>query len=212
MRPIPKAIIFDYGNVLSQPQPAADVQSMSRILELPIRRFEEIYWQFRVPYDAAEFSPADYWNEVAGTASRSLTTAQIERLIDIDSRSWSHPAPITPYWARDLQASGLRTAVLSNMPFPVRDYVLTCDWLPKFDVRVFSCEFGRTKPSPEIYEYCLDQLRIAPGDALFLDDKEPNLRAAEALGLAGVLFQDPTAAFREITRRFDLPVPATELR
>ena len=46
---------------------------------------------------------------------------KIQALIEIDSRSWSHPAPVVPQWARDLRAAGLRTAILSNMPVTVRD-------------------------------------------------------------------------------------------
>ena len=44
-------------------------------------------------------------------------------------------------------------------------------------------------------------------EALFLDDREPNVRAAEALGLHAILFRDAASAAVEIDRRFSLPVP-----
>ncbi len=207
MRLTPQAVIFDYGNVLSQSQPAGDIQALAGILDLAIPRFAEVYWRFRVAYDAGSLDPEAYWMEVAEAASRQLTPGQIATLVEIDSRSWSHPAPIMPQWARDLRAAGICTALLSNMPFPVRDYILGCPWLPDFDTRVFSCEFGRTKPAPEIYEHCLRQLGIAPAQALFLDDRESNIRAAEALGLPAVLFSEPAGAIAEIMNRFDLPSP-----
>jgi putative hydrolase of the HAD superfamily len=203
----PKAVIFDYGNVLSQSQPAADVQALANILDLPIPRFSEIYWQFRIPFDAGSLDPAAYWNLVARTAARVLTPSQIDTLNEIDSRSWSHPAPVMPQWARDLRAAGIPTALLSNMPVTVRDYVLGCDWLPDFDARVFSCDFGQCKPAPEIYEHCLRQLGVSPQDALFLDDREANIRAAEAQGWSAVLFTDAASASLEIARRFSLPAP-----
>jgi putative hydrolase of the HAD superfamily len=143
---------------------------------------------------------------VAQTASRTLTPEQIAALIEIDSRSWSHPAPRMPQWARDIRAAGIRTALLSNMPFPVRDYILGCAWLPDFDVRVFSCEAGLCKPEPEIYRNCLSKLDVSPSEVLFLDDREPNIRTAEALGLRAVLFTDPAVAAREIEQRFSLPL------
>jgi putative hydrolase of the HAD superfamily len=209
VRASPKAVIFDYGNVLSQSQPAEDVQALAAILDLPVARFTEIYWQFRVAYDDASLDPVAYWNTVARTASRTLTSEQISTLSEIDSRSWSHPAPVTPQWAQDLRATGIRTALLSNMPAPVRDYILGCAWLPDFDARVFSCDLGRTKPAPEIYEYCLKQLGISAPETLFLDDREANIRAAEALGLLAVLFTDAASACAEITRRFTLPAPCS---
>ena len=204
MRVSPSAIIFDYGNVLSQSQPIADTQAMASILDLPLSRFTELYWRFRIEYDAG-LDPIVYWNSVAQTASRTLTPDQISTLTEIDGRSWSHPAPMMPQWARELRTSGLRTAILSNMPAPVRDYVLRCPWLPEFDSRTFSCDIGICKPEIEIYRNCLDKLGVQPSEALFLDDRENNVRAAEALGLHAVLFTNPAEAAREIESRFSLP-------
>jgi putative hydrolase of the HAD superfamily len=206
VRVSPKAVIFDYGNVLCRPQPVADTEALANILELPVPQFTELYWQFRVAFDAAALDPTAYWNTVAQTASRALTPEQIATLIEIDSRSWSHPAPSMPQWARDLRAAGLHTALLSNMPFPVRDYILGCAWLPDFNVRVFSCEAGLCKPEPEIYRNCLSKLGVSPSEVLFLDDREPNIRTAEALGWHAVLFTDPAAAAPEIEQRFSLPL------
>jgi putative hydrolase of the HAD superfamily len=206
VRVSPSVVIFDYGNVLCQDQPIADTQAMAAILDLPLPQFIELYWRFRVEYDAASLEPEAYWNKVARTASRTLTSAQISELIEIDSRSWSYPAPIMPEWARDLRAAGLRTAILSNMPASVRDYVLRCPWLPEFDSRTFSCEVGVCKPAPEIYQDCLNKLGVRPSQCLFLDDRESNFRAAEALGLHSVLYTDPSDAALELERRFSLPV------
>jgi putative hydrolase of the HAD superfamily len=191
---------------LCLPQPVADTQALANILELPVPQFTELYWQFRVAYDAAALDPATYWNTVAQTASRTLTPEQITTLSEIDSRSWSHPAPSMPRWARDIHTAGIRTALLSNMPFPVRDYILGCAWLPDFDVRVFSCEAGICKPEPEIYRNCLSKLDVSPSEVLFIDDREPNIRAAEALGWPALLFTDPADAAREIEQRFSLPL------
>jgi putative hydrolase of the HAD superfamily len=199
-------VLFDYGNVLSQSQPTEDTQAMAAILDLPLARFSELYWQFRIEYDAASLDDIAYWSAMAREASRSLTAEQIAELTEIDSRSWTHPAPLMPQWARDLRASGLRTALLSNMPVPVRDYVLGCPWLPEFDSLTFSCDVRVCKPEAKIYRDCLEKLDAEPGEILFLDDREANVRAAEALGLHAVLFTEPRQAAREMEERFSLPV------
>jgi putative hydrolase of the HAD superfamily len=206
VRVSPKAVIFDYGNVLCQSQPVADTQALANILDLPIPQFTEVYWKFRVEYDAAALDPFAYWNSVARSGSRTLTPVQIDALTEIDSRSWSHAAPVMPQWAQDIHAAGIRTALLSNMPASVRDYILRCAWLPDFDVHVFSCEAGLCKPEPEIYRNCLTKLGVQPPEVLFLDDRESNIRAAEALGWHAVLFTDPASAAREIEQRFSLPL------
>lgn len=181
---------------------------MAQILDLELARFTEMYWQFRIEYDAAALDATEYWKTVARTGSREITAQQISSLIEIDSRSWSHPAAVMPQWARDVHDAGFRTALLSNMPATVRDYILDCKWLPEFNTRIFSCDVRRTKPAPEIYEHCLRELGVGASDVLFLDDREANVRAAEALGMGAVLFQDPARALAEISRRFSLPAPS----
>jgi putative hydrolase of the HAD superfamily len=109
-------------------------------------------------------------------------------------------------WARDVRAAGLRTALLSNMPVPVRDYILRCSWLPEFDARTFSCDVGACKPAPVIYRDCLDKLGVQPPEVLFLDDRESNVRAAETLGLHAILFTTSSQAAPEMERRFTLPI------
>jgi len=207
---LPKAVIFDYGNVLSQSQPEADVRALANIFRVAVPQFTKAYWRFRVAYDDGSLDPAAYWNSVALSVSRELAAEQLNGLIEIDSRSWSHPAPVMPQWARELGASGIRTGLLSNMPMSVRDYIVGCPWLPEFHTRIFSCDFGRCKPAPEIYEHCLKQLGVAAEEALFLDDREANVRAAEALGMPAIWFTDAAGAMREIAFRFALPTVQPE--
>jgi putative hydrolase of the HAD superfamily len=206
MRIGPTAIIFDYGNVLSQPQPLADIEAMASVLDLPAEIFRRAYWQFRLAYDEAALDPEAYWSAVARAASRSLTASQIPKLNDIDSRGWSHPAPAIPEWARQLHHAGLRTALLSNMPVPVRDYISRCAWLPPFHHRTFSCDLRIAKPAVEIYQHCLNGLGVTPSDVLFLDDRPENIQAANALGIHSVLFTTLEKVAAELGRRFDIPV------
>ncbi len=204
MRIRPLAVIFDYGNVLCGPQDRAEVEAMAALLQLPLDKFQASYWKSRLDYDKAALDPAAYWN---GIANRRLAPGEIERLNQIDSQSWAHPDPVMPVWARRLRAGGMRTALLSNMPVPVRDYVQRCDWLPEFDQRTFSCDLRCAKPAREIYEHCLRGLGVAAAETLLLDDRPENVRAAEAMGMHGIMFTTPIAAAAELHLRFDMPVP-----
>jgi putative hydrolase of the HAD superfamily len=213
MRIRPQAIVFDYGNVLARHQSAEDAQVLAAILDLPVEQFFQVYWHFRVPYDAAQLDPAAYWSTVAQTAGRKLTPPQIAQLTEIDSLSWSHPAPVMPEWAREIRQAGMRTALLSNMPVTVRQAVERSGWLPEFDYRTFSCDVGVCKPAPEIYRHCLNGLGLEPSHVLLLDDRPANVRGAEALGMHALLFTTPEEAAAEMEGRFDLPVPlATTVR
>jgi len=204
LRTRPSAIIFDYGNVLCQPQPPSEQAAMAAILNLSIATFREAYWRPRLAYDEAALDPATYWNTVA---QRSLTTAEITRLTEIDSRSWTHPDPVMPEWAGEVRAAGFRTAILSNMPLPVREQLDRSGWLPQFDQRTFSCDVRMAKPAREIYELCLRGLGIAPSDTLFLDDRPENIHAAEALGIQSILFSTPGELAVEVQNRYSTSPP-----
>jgi putative hydrolase of the HAD superfamily len=198
----PKAIVFDYGNVLCQPQHSAEIEAMAAILHLPRDRFEEIYWRYRLAYDEGKLDPAEYWRNFG-----QVTAAQIDQLNRLDSRSWTYPDPVMPDWAWQLRETRFRIALLSNMPFTVRDAVLACDWLPEFDQRTFSCELRISKPSPEIYKHCLRGLDVAAEDALFLDDRPDNVRGADAVGIHGILFTSASDLATQLEGRFDIPPP-----
>ncbi len=48
---------------------------------------------------------------------------------------------------------------------------------------------------------------VQPSEALLLDDRPENIRAAEALGIHGILFTTPEALAPELERRFAIDVP-----
>ncbi len=84
---------------------------------------------------------------------------------------------------------GLRTAVLSNCDSSEIEAWGGSQLHGLFDVEVFSCEFGRAKPHPEIYHECLRRLKATPEACLFVGDGgHGELAGAKTVGLHSVLF------------------------
>jgi putative hydrolase of the HAD superfamily len=81
-----------------------------------------------------------------------------------------------------------RLAVLSNSDLTLRTRL--SDGLGiagLFDEIVCSAEVGCAKPEPEIYALACGRLGSPAAECIFVDDNEPNVRAAEAAGMRGVL-------------------------
>ena len=57
-----------------------------------------------------------------------------------------------------------------------------------FDVEIISALVGLAKPDPAIYRLALERLGTAPEATIFVDDYEPNVAAAAALGIHGIHF------------------------
>ena len=59
-----------------------------------------------------------------------------------------------------------------------------------FDDMVFSFEHGFAKPDPKIFKIACERLNIEPQEAIFIDDIGDYVRAAENLGMKGVVYQN----------------------
>ena len=62
--------------------------------------------------------------------------------------------------------------------------------LDVFDVVIFSAEVRLAKPDPRIYQLMLNKLGVQAPEAIFIDDFQENIDAANALGIHGVLFEN----------------------
>ncbi len=100
----------------------------------------------------------------------------------------------------ELRASGVPVYALSNWSaetFPVA--LERYPFLGWFDGIVISGAVGVAKPDPRIYEHLLDRFGLQPATTIFIDDSESNVRAAEAMGLTAIRF-DEIAAVRDALR------------
>jgi putative hydrolase of the HAD superfamily len=90
---------------------------------------------------------------------------------------------------RTLRGAGLRTALLSNS-WGAGEYP-RADFAELFDVVVISGEVGMRKPEEAIFLHAARALGLAPAECVFIDDMQANVTAAAALGMTGVLHNDP---------------------
>ena len=72
------------------------------------------------------------------------------------------------------------------------------DFLKLFEGISVSGELKMRKPFPEIYQYTLEKYAINPSEAVFIDDNLKNIKAAEALGIHAIHFQNPKQLGREL--------------
>ena len=186
---------------------------MLNITGLPHDQFEAIYWADRHAYDEGKLTGLQFWQNLVRDAKLNLDAATIDQLNRWDARMWTTQNPAMLAWQLQLKQSGILTAVLSNMGDTVLANIeREFDWLPRFDVLVWSFQHKMAKPDPAIYRLTLDRLGTRPEETLFLDDKQANIDAARALAILGIQFST-VEKLREdlISTGLDKDLPLPEL-
>ena len=207
-----RAVIFDYGMVLTGPPAPEAHAALLRITGLPFARFESLYWADRHAYDEGKLTGLAFWQKLVREAGLALDEDKVEELNLWDARMWTTENRTVLDWQFKLKQRGLLTAILSNMG----DNVLASverefDWIHRFDALVWSFQLHMAKPDPAIYRHVLKQLGVQPEEALFLDDKLINIEAAWALGMQAIQFSTAERLRADLIARglySKLPLPS----
>jgi putative hydrolase of the HAD superfamily len=191
------SLIFDFGNVISQPADYAVLGRMHVLLQTPsssradrsVTTFEDFlsaYSASRQEYDRGSYSPAEYWARVGSALGAEVDEKTLERLRALDVECWFRMDETMLGFIREMKSKVAHVALLSNMN---GDGVVTLrsipSWLDRFDAFVLSCEYKVVKPEPAIYELILGKLGADAGECLFIDDLEANIDGARAVGMNG---------------------------
>jgi putative hydrolase of the HAD superfamily len=192
-----RAVIYDFGEVLSYPPPPETIAAIAELLHVTSEKCREYYYAERKDYDRAELTAEQYWEAVARDAGAHLTAQNIAWLRQTDVAMWSNVNPQMLSWAAQLRAEAVQTAVISNMHMDlVKAARADFAWMRDFQCVILSAQVGLAKPDPQIFQHCLECLKVSAGEALFIDDKRRNTRPAEELGMAAICANSP-AAIRE---------------
>jgi putative hydrolase of the HAD superfamily len=187
-------VLFDYGNVISRPQPEREVDRLAQVAGCPVAEFCGAYWRYRLEYDRAQLDGVTYWQKVAAALGRTFSVPQLAELTRLDVLSWLHLEPGTVALIEDVAGSGHRLAMLSNAPTEVAEAITALPVAAHFQRTAFSCFLGSAKPDPATYLAVLELLRASPPEVIFFDDRPENVAGAAALGIRAVLFTTPGEA------------------
>jgi putative hydrolase of the HAD superfamily len=197
-----KAVLFDYGMVLSGPPDPAAWARMRTVANLSEDLLQREYWAHRRAYDRGDLTAETYWHKAAAGAGIVLTPAQLTDLIAADTDLWSQLNPPMLGWAQRLQRAGVRTGILSNMPNAVEAGLRARHlWIESFDHHTWSHTLNLLKPEPAIYLHAAEGLHTPPPNILFIDDRPENIEAALAIGMQAILYTTHTAFEHEMHAR-----------
>jgi putative hydrolase of the HAD superfamily len=192
-----RAVIFDFGRVISAQKPLSLFKGYERELGLAPGVLNRVMFG------------SDSWNEVmVGRKDLDEYWREIGPQLGLDTPQ-ELQAFRQRYFADEEIDEGVlelihglygryKLAVLSNAPPRLSTWLAEWQILHLFDVVICSGDVGMVKPDPEIYKLTLARLGVEPGEAVFIDDSLGNVEAARALGLHGIHFTTCSGLAREL--------------
>jgi putative hydrolase of the HAD superfamily len=200
-----RALILDYGGVISQPQNPENVNNLLTSLGKERNDFHRVYKSLRPQYDDGQLSGAEYWTSILQHYGLQPDSGLIARLIREDIQSWTHINSSMIQFIQDCKSRVYRLAIISNMTRDSLAFIREhFQWLDLFDILTFSCDVGKNKPDREIYEACLARLGTHPAECLFVDDSLENVQGAMQVGMPTIQFKTFAEFAREVDERFCL--------
>lgn len=199
------AVVFDFGGVLFRWQPE---RLLGEVLPERVKSPADArHWMGQIfqsyggdwgDFDRGTVEPPALVQRIAGRTG--LSEAEVQRVVDAVPHELQ-PQPATVALLRRLHAAKQPLFYLSNMPAPYADHLERSHaFMALFSDGVFSGRVHHNKPERAIFEAAAARFGRSPGELLFIDDHEPNIVAARALGWRGIHFVDieqTTAALRE---------------
>jgi putative hydrolase of the HAD superfamily len=192
-----KAVIFDFGRVISAQKPMSLFRDYERDLALQPGVLNRVMFGSHAWHKVliGQVSLEDYWREI-GPELGLQTPEEIE--------AFRHR-----YFADEAINEGVldlihrlngryKLAVLSNSPPKLAQWLEDWEILDLFDVVVCSGDEGLAKPDPAIFGLTLERLEVAPEEAVFIDDTLGHVEAARSLGLHGIHFTTARALESEL--------------
>lgn len=186
------AVIFDYGNTLvrfkedelarSYTDSEEDAAKIEQIF------FDRFYWS---RLDEGTLSHEDWIEDAAKKLPEHL-----HALLPEIANSWYYRLPEIDGMTelvRTLHEKGVKLYLLSNISNAFAERIHEFPLFSLFDGIVCSAVHKVTKPDEAIYQILINTYGITPDEAIFVDDREDNIRAANALGIHGWLFDGDAA-------------------
>ncbi len=184
------AVIFDVGNVLYHWNPRVLYERLipdDQALDAFLRDVVTAEWHFQ--HDAGRaFAETSAELIARHPEHEALIRLWGERFADSVTPQVSGVADIVA----ELHAADVPLFAITNfsaefwLPFHAREAAF---FAPFRDIVVSGAE-KLVKPDPAIFRLALERFGLAAEEAFFIDDREDNVAAAQAMGMGGHLFRD----------------------
>ena len=180
-----KNIVFDLGNVLVKFDSNELIYSFFNEKQEEVKSFYfDSLWD---EYDQGLYSVEEMIEK--GVKQFPELELSIKKLM----YHWTEfviPLKDNVAYIKDLRRFGYKVYILSNIPEDDTKYLRSLGVFDNIDGGVFSYEYKKIKPDPEIFHILLKKYNLKASECLLLDDRKDNVVAACNLGFETIEVKD----------------------
>ena len=194
-----KAVVFDYGGVISLPQDQKAMDEIAKLAGVEKEKIVQAIWALRGDYDRGTISAKEYFKNVLASLSVYKDDKTVGDIIELDINSWKSVNTETEALMKELKEAGYLVGILSNIPHEYLSWAKKN--VPAFSIphaSIYSCDVHLIKPEEAIYKKTLSLFDAGPDELVFFDDKAENIAGAKALGIKAILWKNPKQARNEL--------------
>lgn len=190
-----KAVIFDFGGVIIKSTGDLIFQDFAKAFKARTDEISEAIAEIRSDYQKGKLSD----DEVQWFLEKRFN---VKSKIKIE-KLWQSNYGKKGFFEgnieliKELKSKGIKTACLSNTIHPHANVNKEAGDYEIFDFLSLSCDIGLRKPDAEIFEYTLDNIGAKPEEAIYVDDLEEFVKAANNLGINGIQFTGKESILKE---------------
>ncbi len=190
------AIFFDFGGVIQRTEYQSPRQHLAERFGMDYDDIDKLVFTSESARRASlgEITEDAHWSNVLTRLKRPTAEMQTVRdeffggdVIDIN----------LVHFIGSLRGK-FHTGLISNAWSGMRAFLEKEKLIDLFDTVVISAEVGVMKPEARIYSIALEQAGVKAEAAVFVDDVQANVDACQALGMKGILFNDPLGGMDQL--------------
>lgn len=182
-----KYIIFDWGGVFTHGHLIKDfAENLSRKCDKGKEKIEEVFREAEYPYETGKVVPESFWKDFKNNLDIDFAEEEIQKIF-LNSYVLNYPMLEL---AEELKKK-YKLVLLTNNYEDMFGFIKSKYGLEKyFDCLYSSSGIKDKKPNKGIFQFAIDDLKINPQEAIFIDDKEKNIVGAREAGINAIKFEN----------------------
>lgn len=185
-----KAIIFDIGGVLVSPKVGEIHNDIADYLGISRHRLKNFAKKYESSLAKGKISFFDVYTDAIKKFSLKKFTAQkiVNKHLKIFQKRIKKLNSKIISLIKNLRKK-YRVLCLVNAETDVIPFVKKRGVYDYFGRVYISAQMGMEKPEKKIYLTVLNDLKLKPGEAVFIDDKKENVAMAKKIGIVGIRYK-----------------------